>query len=174
MTDVKLTEPRLTHVALPVSDLDASIAFYTELCNLVCVAQNEDENGRGAWLSNDKQVKDPFVLVLAEFLPEVGKQFGQTPGEKVPTLTPFAHVGIELPTREDVERLVDKAREMGCLQWEPRDMAAERTRSRTPVGSRGGCGLTRGGWAAERAGFRVAGRDGMADLLSSGGRTSHR
>ncbi|HET7652821.1 MAG TPA: VOC family protein [Acidimicrobiales bacterium] len=124
MTDVKLTEPRLTHVALPVSDLDASIAFYTELCNLVCVAQNEDENGRGAWLSNDKQVKDPFVLVLAEFLPEVGERFGQTPGEKVPTLTPFAHVGIELPTREDVDRMADKAREMGCLQWEPRDMAA--------------------------------------------------
>jgi catechol 2,3-dioxygenase-like lactoylglutathione lyase family enzyme len=124
MTDVKLTEPRLTHVALPVSDLDASIAFYTELCNLVCVAKNEDENGRGAWLSNDKQVKDPFVLVLAEFLPEVGERFGQTPGEKVPTLTPFAHVGIELPTREDVDRMADKAREMGCLQWEPRDMAA--------------------------------------------------
>jgi catechol 2,3-dioxygenase-like lactoylglutathione lyase family enzyme len=124
MTDIKLTEPRLTHVALPVSDLDASIAFYTELCNLVCVAQNEDENGRGAWLSNDKQVKDPFVLVLAEFLPEVGERFGQTPGEKVPTLTPFAHVGIELPTREDVDRMADKAREMGCLQWEPRDMAA--------------------------------------------------
>jgi catechol 2,3-dioxygenase-like lactoylglutathione lyase family enzyme len=124
MTDVKLTEPRLTHVALPVSDLDASIAFYTELCNLVCVAQNEDENGRGAWLSNDKQVKDPFVLVLAEFLPEVGERFGQTPGEKVPTLTPFAHVGIELPTREDVDRMAEKAREMGCLQWEPREMAA--------------------------------------------------
>lgn len=124
MTDVKLTEPRLTHVALPVSDLDASIAFYTELCSLVCVAQNEDENGRGAWLSNDKQAKDPFVLVLAEFLPEVGERFGQTPGEKVPTLTPFAHVGIELPTREDVDRMAEKAREMGCLQWEPKDMAA--------------------------------------------------
>jgi catechol 2,3-dioxygenase-like lactoylglutathione lyase family enzyme len=124
MTDVKLTEPRLTHVALPVSDLDKSIAFYTELCNLVCVAQNEDENGRGAWLSNDKQVKDPFVLVLAEFLPQVATQFGQTPGEKVPTLTPFAHIGIELPNREDVDRMAERAREMGCLQWEPRDMAA--------------------------------------------------
>lgn len=124
MTEVKLTEPRLTHVALPCSDLDATIAFYTELCNLVVVARNEDENGRGCWLSNDKQAKDPFVLVLAEFLPEVGERFGQTPGEKTPTLTPFAHVGIELPSREDVDRMADKAREMGCLQWEPKDMAA--------------------------------------------------
>lgn len=124
MTDVKLTEPRWTHVALPVSDLDASIAFYTKLCGLVCVAQNEDVNGRGAWLSNDKQAKDPFVLVLAEFLPEVAQRFGQTPGEKLPTLSPFAHVGIELPNREDVDAMAERAREMGCLQWEPVEMAA--------------------------------------------------
>src|SRR3546814_16162675 len=120
MADSKLTEPRLTHVALPCSDLDATIEFYTELCNLVVVARNEDVNGRGCWLSNDKQAKDPFVLVLAEFLPEAAGRFGQTPGEKVPTLTPFAHVGIELPSREDVDRMADRAREMGCLRWEDR------------------------------------------------------
>ena len=123
MTDVKLTEPRWTHVALPVSDLDASIEFYTKLCGLVCVAENQDVNGRGAWLSNDKQAKDPFVLVLAEFLPEVAERFGQAPGQKVRTLGPFAHVGIELPSREDVDRMADRAREMGCLHWEPMQMA---------------------------------------------------
>lgn len=124
MSETYLTQPRLTHVALPCTDLDATIAFYTELCNLVVVAQNEDANGRGAWLSNDKQAKDPFVLVFAEFLPEVAGRFGQTPGEKAPILTPFAHVGIELPSREDVDRMADKAREMGCLHWEPVEMAA--------------------------------------------------
>lgn len=124
MTEPMLTEPRLTHVALPCSDLDRTIEFYSELCNLVVVANNEDANGRGAWLSNDKQAKDPFVLVFAEFNDDVAGRFGQTPGEKVPTLAPFAHVGIELPTREDVDRMADKAREMGCLQWEPVEMAA--------------------------------------------------
>lgn len=124
MSETYLTQPRLTHVALPCRDLDATIAFYTELCNLVVVAQNEDANGRGAWLSNDKQAKDPFVLVFAEFLPEVAGRFGQEPGEQVPILTPFAHVGIELPTREDVDRMAEKAREMGCLHWEPVQMAA--------------------------------------------------
>lgn len=123
MTDAKLTEARLTHVALPCSDLDATIEFYTTLCNLVVVARNEDENGRGAWLSNDQQTKDPFVLVVAEFLPDAASRFGQTPGEKVPTLAPFAHVGIELPERDDVDRMAQKARELGCLQWEPKDMA---------------------------------------------------
>lgn len=118
-----LTQPRWTHVAIPVSDLDRSIAFYTELTPLVVVARNQDENGRGAWLSNDKQVEDPFVLVLAEFLPEVARRFGQDPGRPHATLAPFAHIGIEMPTRADVDAIADKAREMGVLEWEPRDMA---------------------------------------------------
>ena len=71
-----LTEPRWTHVAIPVSSLERSIEFYTKLTPLVVVARNEDENGQGAWLSNDKQVETPFVLVLAEFVPDVGRQFG--------------------------------------------------------------------------------------------------
>lgn len=119
-----LTQPRWTHVAIPVSDLDRAIEFYTTLTPLVVVARNEDENGRGAWLSNEKQVEDPFVLVIAEFLPEVAVRFGQEPGKPHATLAPFAHIGIELPTREDVDRMADRAREMGALEWEPRDMAA--------------------------------------------------
>jgi lactoylglutathione lyase len=120
--DVKLTEPRWTHVALPVSDLDRAIEFYTSLTPLVVVARNEDVNGRGAWLSNDKQVETPFVLVISEFVPEVAARFGIEPGKPVPTLAPFAHIGIELPNREDVDAIADKAREMGCLQWEPQQM----------------------------------------------------
>lgn len=118
----KLTEPRWTHVALPVSNLDRAIDFYTTLTPLVLVARNEDENGRGAWLSNDKQVETPFVLVISEFVPEMAAQFGIEPGRPVPTLAPFAHIGIELPNREDVDAIAEKAREMGCLQWEPRQM----------------------------------------------------
>src|SRR3954471_1719344 len=121
-TNHQLTEPRLTHVALPCSNLDRTIEFYTQLTPLVVIARNEDENGRGAWLSNDKQAKDPFVLVVAEFIPDVAKQFGIAPGEPTPILTPFAHIGIELPNREDVDAVADKAREMGCLHWEPRQM----------------------------------------------------
>jgi catechol 2,3-dioxygenase-like lactoylglutathione lyase family enzyme len=119
-----LTQPRWTHVALPVSDLERSIDFYTKLTPLVVVARNEDENGRGAWLSNDKQVEDPFVLVIAEFLPEVAVRFDQEPGKPHRTLGPFAHIGIELPNRDDVDGMAERAREMGCLMWEPRDMAA--------------------------------------------------
>jgi lactoylglutathione lyase len=118
----QLTEPRLTHVALPCSDLDRTLEFYTSITPLVVVARNEDENGRGAWLSNDKQSKDPFVLVLAELIPRVAEQFGHTAGEAMPILQPFAHIGIELPRREDVDAIAERARAEGCLHWEPRQM----------------------------------------------------
>jgi catechol 2,3-dioxygenase-like lactoylglutathione lyase family enzyme len=106
-----------------VSDLDRAIEFYTSLTPLVVVARNEDENGRGAWLSNEKQVEDPFVLVIAEFLPDVARRFGQEPGQPHATLAPFAHIGIELPTKEDVDQVAERAREMGVLTWEPQWMA---------------------------------------------------
>jgi lactoylglutathione lyase len=119
-----LTEPRWTHVAIPVTTLEKSIEFYTNLTPLVIVARNEDENGHGVWLSNDKQVETPFVLVLAEFIPEMAGRFGIEPGKPHPTLAPFAHIGIELPNKEDVDAVAERAREMGVLEWEPKMMAA--------------------------------------------------
>jgi catechol 2,3-dioxygenase-like lactoylglutathione lyase family enzyme len=102
---------RWTHVALPVGDLDRSIEFYTKLTPLVVVERFQDDDGESVWLSNDKQVDTPFVLVLVCFNKDRGKQLG--------LLTPFAHLGIEVPNRSDVDELADRAREMGCLHWEP-------------------------------------------------------
>jgi lactoylglutathione lyase len=117
----KLTGPRLTHVALPCSDLDRSIAFYTSVVPLVVVARNEDDSGRGVWLSNDHQSKDPFVLVLAEPAPDASGGGAVRP--PVPTLTPFAHIGIEVPERADVDRIAEQGRALDCLHWAPRQMA---------------------------------------------------
>ena len=109
-----LTEPRWTHIALPSSDIERSIDFYTKLTPLVLVHRHEDAMGQAAWLSNDKQVDTPFVLVLAMFYADQGKP--------QPTMAPFAHIGIEVPNREDIDAIADKAREMGCLYWEPVQM----------------------------------------------------
>ena len=38
-------------------------------------------------------------------------------------LAPFAHIGIELPSRADVDAVAEKARILGTLEWEPRQMA---------------------------------------------------
>jgi lactoylglutathione lyase len=110
-----LTEPRLTHVALPSSDLQRSIDFYTQVAPLVVVSRHEDEMGQAAWLSNDKQVEDPFVLVLVRLYADQDKG-------RQPILTPFAHIGIEVPNRKDVEDIAELGRERGWLHWEPRQM----------------------------------------------------
>ena len=115
-----LKEPRWTHVAVPSSNLERSIEFYTRITPLVLVSTQEDGGGRSAWLSNPNQVETPFVLVLAQLNPEVGKQFDLEPGVPHRTFGPFAHLGVEMPRREDIDEIADKAREAGHLEWEPR------------------------------------------------------
>jgi lactoylglutathione lyase len=114
VAETKLTQARWTHVALPSGDLDKSLAFYTEMTPLVLVERFKDEAGQSAWLSNDGQVDSPFVLVLVDFNSAHGGELG--------LLTPFAHIGIEVPERSDVDAIAAKAEEMGCLHWTPRDM----------------------------------------------------
>ncbi|MEU1752951.1 VOC family protein [Micromonospora matsumotoense] len=109
-----LTQARWTHVALPTGDLDKAISFYTALTPLVVVERFADADGESVWLSNDKQADTPFVLVLVSFNKDKGGQLG--------LLHPFAHIGIEVPQRSDVDEIAARARELGCLHWEPRQM----------------------------------------------------
>lgn len=114
MSDTRLTEARWTHVALPCGDLDASIDFYTSMTPLVVVERFQDADGESAWLSNDKQAETPFVLVLVSFTKDKGGKLG--------LLHPFAHLGMEVPERGDVDAIAEKARVAGVLHWEPQDM----------------------------------------------------
>ncbi|MER7270410.1 VOC family protein [Micromonospora carbonacea] len=101
-------------MALPTGDLDKAIEFYTTLTPLVVVERFADADGESVWLSNDKQVETPFVLVLVSFNKDKGGQLG--------LLHPFAHIGIEVPQRSDVDEIAGRARDLGCLHWEPRQM----------------------------------------------------
>lgn len=114
MADAALTDARLTHIALPCGDLDRSIEFYTALTPLVVVERFADKDGESVWLSNEGQVETPFVIVLVSF--------NAAKGDPQPTLTPFAHIGIQVASRDDVEAMADKARQLGALHWEPRDI----------------------------------------------------
>lgn len=109
-----LARPRWTHIALPSSDIEATVDWYTRYTPLVVLDRREDADGKNAWLSHEGQVDNPFVLVLVMFYKDQGK--------KQPQLAPFAHIGIEVPERSDVDDIADRAREEGCLVWEPRDM----------------------------------------------------
>jgi catechol 2,3-dioxygenase-like lactoylglutathione lyase family enzyme len=109
-----LTSPRWTHVALPSGDLDASIDWYGRYTPLALLDRRQDADGQTAWLAHEGQVENPFVLVLVMFFRDAGRPH--------PQLGPFAHLGIEVPTREEVDRLADQARAEGCLHWEPADI----------------------------------------------------
>ncbi len=105
------TSARLTHIALPCADLDASLRWYEEFTPLVLVTRREDSAGQTAWLSHDHQAENPFIVVLAMFFASRGKE--------QPQLGPFAHLGIELPSRQAVVEIAERGQAAQCLTWAP-------------------------------------------------------
>jgi catechol 2,3-dioxygenase-like lactoylglutathione lyase family enzyme len=109
--DVHPERARWTHVALRVDDIDATIAFYVAMTPLELIERRQDDAGFGAWLGMPGATNNPFILVVAQFLP------GCDPYEDAPkeVLAPFAHLGIELPTKEAVDDIATRAEADGCL-----------------------------------------------------------
>jgi len=103
-----LNDVGLTHVALPVTDLERSAAFYADYANMRVVHRRPQV----VWLGDGTR---PFVIVLIE-------------AEEVrDPLKPFAHLGVGCATREEVDQLCEKARSAGILIGGP-------TESGPPVG----------------------------------------
>ena len=109
---------RWTHVALRVNDIDATIVWYTTHTPLTLLARREDEDGYGAWLGHDDSVESPFLLVVAQFL-EGRDPFGASPHT---VLGPFAHLGIELCSREAIDEAAAAAEADGSLAMPPTQM----------------------------------------------------
>lgn len=92
----------LTHVALPVRSLEASVAFYARYANMQAVHRR-----RGVvWITDGTR---PFAIVLIE-----------TTGQIKPLL-PIAHLGVGVQSQAEVDRLCDLARDSQCLLREPED-----------------------------------------------------
>ncbi len=113
--DLHPQEPRWTHIALRVRNIDNTIAWYEEFTPLTLIDRREDEVGYGAWLGMPGATNNPFILVLAQFF-EDQDPFAEAP---IATLGPFAHLGIELPTKEDVDAIAEKTGEAGHLVRPP-------------------------------------------------------
>ena len=90
----------LTHVALPVTNVDHSIAFYAKYAGMKVVHRRRDPAAGNTvvWLSDGTR---PFVIVLIEE-PEVRNP-----------LVPIAHLGVGCASRAEVERLVEEAKQDG-------------------------------------------------------------
>ena len=100
-------QPLLTHVALLVSDVDATADFYIKYCGLKVIDRRLDPNTgyRNVWLGRDLK----FVIVAFE-------------GEKKPMqsiVKPLSHLGFSLESKEQVDQIADIARKAGRLNYGP-------------------------------------------------------
>ena len=109
---------RWTHIALRVKNIDETIAFYTSMTPLELLDKRSDDFGHGAWLGHSDSADKPFILVLAQFFPETDP-FKDAPQE---VLAPFAHLGIELTSREELDEVAARAAEAGCLAMPATEM----------------------------------------------------
>ncbi|MEZ5175048.1 MAG: VOC family protein [Acidimicrobiia bacterium] len=117
--DGAIDRPRLTHLALRVHDLERSIAWYLQYTPLQLLQRSSDDYGVGAWLADPQDKAAPFVLVLSQFKPDMDP-FGYAP---LTILGPFAHLGFELTSREDVDAIATRAEAAGVLTLGPVEMA---------------------------------------------------
>jgi catechol 2,3-dioxygenase-like lactoylglutathione lyase family enzyme len=101
----------LTHVALPVTDMAASLHFYERYAEMRVVHRRRDAatNTDVTWISDGTR---PFVIVLIET------------GEVKHPLLPISHLGVGLASREAVDALAERARAEGRPVWGPTDSPA--------------------------------------------------
>ena len=129
----------LTHVALPVSNLNDSITCYTTYARMQVVHRRTvpATGFEVAWLSDTTR---PFVVVLSE------RRQVDSP------LVPPAHLGVACASWEEVDRLCALARGEGRLINGPRDAGP-------PIGPcRGGRRQEKAG-AGHGVGYILAGAD---------------
>jgi catechol 2,3-dioxygenase-like lactoylglutathione lyase family enzyme len=98
----------LTHIALPVLDIDRSIEFYAKYAGMHIVHRRIDaETGVSVvWLSDHTR---PFVIVLIQ------------KDEVNTVLSPLAHLGVGCKSRSAMDALCDAARQAEVLIQEPKD-----------------------------------------------------
>jgi catechol 2,3-dioxygenase-like lactoylglutathione lyase family enzyme len=106
----------LTHIALPVTDLEQSIQFYSVYAGMQVVHRRIDAETRVAvaWLSDFRserlcQRTRPFVIVLIQT--DVVHS----------VLSPIAHLGVGCQSQEIVDSLCAKAEQEGVLLQKPKD-----------------------------------------------------
>ena len=108
---------RWTHIALPCTDIDKTITWYEKYTPMRLLDRREDADGYGAWLGQPDMAEKPFILVLVSFFRD------QQKGPQ-PIMAPFAHIGIELTSAEEVDAIAELGKAEGCLSWPPTQMPA--------------------------------------------------
>lgn len=101
--------PTLTHLALHVPDLDACVEFYADFCGMRVFHERPGKGSRIVWMAEPGKERT-FIFVIM-------------PGGTDRSLAEndYSHFGFALSSRSEVDALAARARQAGCLIWEPRD-----------------------------------------------------
>ena len=102
--------PSFTHCALHVSDVAASIDFYARYCGMKEVHSHGSAPERTVWIAEEGR-ETQFVLVLVSG----GRKQQRTEGD-------MTHYGFAVSSRSEIDEIADRARDEGCLFWEPQDL----------------------------------------------------
>lgn len=100
----------ITHWALHVQDMQASVDFYHNFCGLAVVREHgEGPNSHAVWMSvPDREHQFVIVLLLGGL------------GHSQPDRD-LSHYGFAVETRDAVDEIARRGREAACLAWEPKD-----------------------------------------------------
>jgi glyoxylase I family protein len=104
-----VTLPKLHHMALTVTDIDASVQWYEEIFGLQFRMDVPHEGGVGKLLADDTM---QLVIVLH-------RHDGNDLGTFVETVTGLDHVGFMVPARADLEAWQAHLESKGVVQNEP-------------------------------------------------------
>jgi catechol 2,3-dioxygenase-like lactoylglutathione lyase family enzyme len=112
---------RWTHLALPVRDVPRSIEWYLTHTPLQLIDHRRAEGiAETAWLGHVDSPDSPFVLVITHFFAD--HRFASAHEDAGPNLFPFAHLGVEVTSREAVDAAAKQAEAEGCLHWPAADL----------------------------------------------------
>jgi lactoylglutathione lyase len=98
---------RWTHITVTVSSIERSIEFYASFCGLSVLRDRRREGGGTVWLGPETPLgKLPtFLLVLGK-------------GEVTSRLD---HLGFQCDSREQVDQIAERGRQLGILVEPPTD-----------------------------------------------------
>ncbi len=116
------TRSSIHHIALTVTDLDASIAWYEKVFDITYQMEEGHKAGTGKVLADDAW---QLMIVLHRHDTNGGETFAET-------RTGLDHVGLAVPSRADLEAWQQHLEKMGV----ERSSAADRPCTQSPIADR--------------------------------------
>jgi glyoxylase I family protein len=116
------TRTSLHHVALTVTDLDASIAWYEKVFDIAFLLEEPHQGGTGMVLADEVR---QLMIVLHRHDANGGESFKET-------RTGLDHIGLTVPSRADLEAWQVHLEEVGVV----RAASADRPCTQSPINDR--------------------------------------